>query len=215
MTYRTRFSYLFDKATAIAEAARASTPHAPLLPPLFFVTDPQRIHHPEDICTHLPEGCGVIYRSFGESHARERAHLLRRITRDHGLLLLIGEDDALAAEAEADGLHLRERSLTRAGEIAAAHPEWRITAACHNAAAVEAAQAKAGLSAIFISPVFNSQSASAQGVTPLGTSGVKALTALSSLPVYGLGGITCDTIDQLRGCGLSGVAAVDAFRLAD
>lgn len=213
MTYKTRFQYLFDKASDIADAARASSPHQKVLPPLVFVTDPSRIRHPEDIAPHLPAGCGIIYRHFGEPHAHERAHLLRRITRDHGLTLLIGEDDALASDIGADGVHLREHSLARAATVA--RPGWIVTAACHSREALDRANAQDGLSAVFVSPVFASTSASAQGVIPLGAKGVKAMVDASSRPVYALGGITCDTVEQLRDCGLYGVAAVDAFKLED
>ena len=213
MTYKTRFQYLFDKASDIAQAARASSPHAAILPPLIFVTDPARTRHPEDIASHLPEGCGIIYRHFGEPHARERAQLLRRISHDHGLVLLIGEDEALAADIGADGVHLREHSLERASLVA--RPGWIVTAACHSPEAMRRAEAQIGLTAVLISPVFTSASASARGVAPWGAKGAKALAETASLPVIALGGITCDTVEQLRDCGLSGVAAVDAFRLED
>jgi thiamine-phosphate pyrophosphorylase len=213
MTYKTRFQYLFDKASDIAHAARASSPHAAILPPLFFVTDPARIRHPEDIAPHLPTGSGIIYRHFGEPHALDRARLLRQISRDHGLTLLIGEDEALAAEVDADGVHLREHSLDRAGAVA--RPGWVVTGACHSPEAIRRADTQVGLSAIFVSPVFASTSPSAQGVAPLGVKGIRALAEASSLPVFALGGITCDTVEQLHNCGLSGVAAVEAFKLQD
>ena len=213
MTYKTRFQYLFNKASDIAQAARTSSPHAVLLPPLIFVTDPVRIRHPEDIAPHLPAGCGIIYRHFGEVHARERAQLLRRISQDRGLILLIGEDEALADEVGADGVHLREHSLERARTVT--RPGWIVTAACHGAEAMKRAEAQKGLAAVLVSPVFASPSPSAQGVAPLGRRGVQILAEAASLPVIALGGITCDTIEQLHDCGLSGVAAVDAFRLED
>ena len=213
MTYKTRFQYLFDKASDIAQAARTSSPHAVPLPPLIFVTDPARIRHPEDIARHLPAGSGIIYRHFGEVHARERAQLLRRISHDNGLVLLIGEDEGLADEIGADGVHLRETSLDRAGAIA--RPDWIVTAACHGAEAMKRAEGQKGLAAVLLSPVFASASPSTQGVAPLGRRGVQILAEAASLPVIALGGITCDTIEQLHDCGLSGVAAVEAFRLED
>jgi thiamine-phosphate pyrophosphorylase len=210
MTYKTRFQYLLDKARDIAQA------HSPLktqLPPLFFFTDPIRTPHPEDIAIHMPEGCGLIYRHFGEAHAHQRARLLRKIARDNGLMLLIGEDDALALDVEADGVHLRETSLHRAARLHEAHPHLILTAACHDAARLGNLDGESGLSALFMSPVFASHSPSAQGVTPLGLKAVREMTALSRLPVYGLGGIGCDTIVSLKDSGLAGVGAVDAFRL--
>jgi thiamine-phosphate pyrophosphorylase len=210
MTYKTRFQYLLDKARDIAQA---QSPLKAQLPPLFFFTDPQRTPHPEDIATHLPEGCGIIYRHFGEGHALQRARLLRRIARENGLTLLIGEDDVLALEVEADGVHLPQTSTARAIELHAAHPKLILTTACHDINTLRDLGSASGLSGIFISPVFTSHSPSAQGVPLLGVKGVREMTDLSSLPVYGLGGISCDNILSLKGSGLSGIGAIDAFKL--
>lgn len=215
MTYATRFSYLLDKARLLAQARGGLKPPysgADRLPPLFFFTDPRRTPHPEDIAAHLPEGCGVVYRHFGEAHAPQRARLLRRIADDNGLTLLIGEDAALAAEIGADGVHLAERSLSRAAVLRSVMPDAVLTIACHDAAALPALS-EGVFDAAFVSPVFASRSASAQGIDALGLKGVQAMTAQTGLPLYGLGGITCDTITQLERSGLAGVAAVDAFRL--
>ncbi|CAM3315244.1 thiamine phosphate synthase [Asticcacaulis taihuensis] len=210
MTYKTRFQYLLDKARDIAQA---QSPQNPKLPPLFFFTDPKRTPHPEDIAIHMPAGCGIVYRHFGEGHASQRARLLRKIARDNGLTLLIGEDDTLALEIEADGVHLRQASIDRAAGLHAARPSLILTAACHDAETLRALDTDSGLSAIFISPVFASHSPSAQGVVPLGVNGAREMTELSSLPVYGLGGIGCDNILSLKGSGLAGIGAVDAFKL--
>ncbi len=110
-------------------------------------------------------------------------------------------------------MHLRELSLDRAGTVI--RPGWIVTAACHSALAMKRAEAQRGLAAVLVSPVFASPSPSAQGIPPLGAHGVRRLAEATSLPVIALGGITCDTIEQLRDCGLSGVAAVDAFKLED
>ncbi len=214
MTYKTRFQYLLDKARDIAQTAVPQNPKLrPLLPPLFFFTDPKRTPHPEDIATHMPEGCGIIYRHFGEPHASQRAQLLRRIANDNGLTLLIGEDDALALEVEADGVHLRQTSIDRAATLHAACPDLILTAACHDAETLRVMDTDNGLSAVFISPVFTSHSPSAQGIESLGIKGVRDMADLSSLPVYGLGGIGCDNILSLKDSGLAGIGAVDAFKL--
>ncbi len=210
MTYKTRFQYLLDKARDIAQA---QSPLKSPLPPLFFFTDPKRTPHPEDIAIHMPEGCGIIYRHFGESHSQQRAQLLRKISRDNGLTLLIGEDDVLALEVEADGVHLRQTSIARAAGLRTAHPDLILTSACHDSETLRTLSNDSGLSAVFVSPVFTSDSPSAQGVEALGVRGVREMTDLSSLPVFGLGGIGCDNILALKDTGLSGIGAVDAFKL--
>lgn len=214
MTYKTRFQYLLDKAKDIAHGQALLNPGAGGLPVLFFFTDPARTPHPEDIAAHLPEGCGIVYRHFGESHAPQRGRLLRRIAQDNGLILLIGDDEALAVECEAHGLHLPERHLAQAPDIRARHPGWILTGACHGMDALKLAGVNS-LKAAFVSPVFASHSPSAAIAEPLGVKGVRALVDAASLPLYGLGGINCDTIANLRDSGLAGVGAVDAFSLRD
>ncbi|MDI7775804.1 thiamine phosphate synthase [Asticcacaulis sp. EMRT-3] len=209
MTYATRFQYLYDKARLLAHSGPAIKPGA--LPPLFFFTDPKRTPHPEDIASLLPMGCGIVYRHFGETHALQRARLLRRIADDRGLTLLIGEDAALALEVGADGIHLAERSRARAESLKLAAPELILTIACHEADNLQDLPERDVLSAVFISPVFASHSPSAQGKAALGLKGLRAFTEATSLPVYGLGGINCDTITQLHNSGLAGVACIDAF----
>jgi len=211
MTYKTRFQYLFDKARDIAQAQAVLNPPDPRMPPLFFVTDPKRTPHPEDIVAHLPAGCGVIYRSFGEGHAVQRARLLRKIADDDGLVLFIGEDEALARDIGADGVHLPERSLDRAPSL---NGDFLVTAACHSVDAIRRPEVHS-VHAVLVSPVFASRSASAAGVEPLGIKGVRAMVEASVVPVYGLGGINCDTVGMLKDSGLSGIAAVDAFGLND
>ena len=211
MTYKTRFQYLFDKAHDIAQAQAVLNPPDPRLPPLFFVTDPKRTPHPEDIVAHLPAGCGVIYRPFGESHARQRARLLRKIADDDGLILLIGADEALARDVGADGVHLPERHMDRVPALAR---DLLVTVACHSPDAVRRPEILSA-HAVLVSPVFKSRSASAAGIEPLGTKGIQAMVEASPVPVFGLGGISCDTIGMLKDSGLSGVAAVDAFSLSD
>ncbi|ESQ90561.1 hypothetical protein ABAC460_08725 [Asticcacaulis sp. AC460] len=215
MTYRTRFQYLLDKATDITQEARAFLPSDRRLPPLFFVTDPARTPHPEDIAALLPAGTGIIYRHFGEPHALQRARLLRKIANDHDLILLIGEDDALAIEVGADGVHLAQKSLPRIAELHRKHPHLKLSAACHDLDTLMHMADDTPLQAVFVSPVFASRSASAQNAAALGAKGVHDYTAATGLPVYGLGGITCDTIGGLRDCGLAGIGAVDAFHIVD
>ena len=110
------------------------------------------------------------------------------------------------------GTRLPSRASARSAARLAG--DFLVTAACHAIEAVRRPEIHA-VHAVLVSPVFASRSASAAGVEPLGVKGVRALVEVSPVPVYGLGGINCDTIGTLKGSGLSGVAAVDAFGLSD
>jgi thiamine-phosphate pyrophosphorylase len=182
------------------------------LPALFYVTDPKRTPHPEEIVAHLPAGAGVIYRHFGDRNAMAHARVLRTLCDDNGVKLLIGQDVALAEDVAADGVHLPERALSNAPDVRERHADWLITGACHGCETLDLAEVTA-LDGLFISPVFASHSPSAKGAAPLGLKGIQMFCDLSPVPVLGLGGIGADNAEQLTHSGLAGFGAVEAFQL--
>ena len=60
------------------------------LPPLIFVTDPERTPEPERIAARLPRGSAVLYRAFGAPDAIAIGRRLKAIARARGLVLLVG-----------------------------------------------------------------------------------------------------------------------------
>jgi thiamine-phosphate pyrophosphorylase len=176
----------------------------PALPPLFFLTDPERTPDPAAIARRLPAGAGLIYRHFGAATRVETAGALAALCRARGLILLIGADPALAAEVGADGVHWPERLAP------GRRPAWgRIhTAAAHSGPALAWA-ANAGLDGALLSPVFVSRSASAG--RPLGLQRAARLAQGAGLPVFALGGVNARTARRLTGLGFAGLAAVGAF----
>jgi thiamine-phosphate pyrophosphorylase len=179
------------------------------LPSLLFFTDPARTPDPEAIAATLPKGAGVVFRTFGAPDAAQRAARLKAIARQRGLILLIGQDAALAAQIGADGVHLPERLAHRARRLKAAHPRWIVTAAAHSPAAARRARA-AGADAVVVSTVFASRSASAG--PPMGAVRLALLVRRVEGPVYGLGGIDNKKARLLKDTGLVGLAAVDGLR---
>ena len=150
----------------------------------------------------------MVYRAFGAEDALAVGRALRRATRARRALLLVGEDEALAAAVGADGLHLPERSLCRARGIRARRPGWILTAAAHGPAALARA-AEAGVDAAVLSSVFASGSASAGA--PLGPVRFAAMVRAARLPVIALGGVNAGTAQRLVGSGAAGLAAVEGW----
>lgn len=181
------------------------------LPPLFFVTDPDRTPEPWLVAERLPAGAGVIYRAFGVIGALETAQRLKQIAEVRGLTLLIGLDAALAEACGAHGVHLPERALAVPTAMRAEHPDWILTGAAHGPRGIVAAEAL-GLDAVFLSPVFPSRSPSAG--QPLGLERFSAMARAAGIPVYALGGVNAETAPRLIGSGAAGIAAVEGF-LAD
>jgi thiamine-phosphate pyrophosphorylase len=177
-------------------------------PRLFFFTDPARTPDPLRVAARLPKGAAVVYRAFGRPEALEAAGALRTLTRRRGVLLLIGEDEALAAAVDADGLHLAERSIARAPRLRARWPRWLLTGAVHSARALHAA-GRAGVDVAVLSSVFDSRSPSAG--RPLGPLRFAMMVRESSVPVIALGGVTPLTARRLQDSGAAGFAAVAAW----
>ncbi len=209
---------LWDAATALNQRWRDAQPVARggaavsrigRLPPLLFMTDPQRTPAPWVTAAALPAGACVVFRHFGASDAAATADRLREVTRQAGVQLLIGQDADLAERVGADGVHLAERDLSRAQDLRRRWPAWLLTGACHGEASETA-----GLDALVMSPVFPAGGASAIK-PPLGVEAFTARVGKSPLPVYALGGITAANVGQLAAsgaCGIAGVAAIsEAF----
>ncbi|WP_310000668.1 thiamine phosphate synthase [Caulobacter segnis] len=179
-----------------------------ILPNLLFFTDPARVADPEAVAERLPRGAGIVFRAFAAADAVDQGRRLRAIANARGLLLLAGAHPGLAEGIGADGLHMPERLAGEIPKLRAEHGRYLITVAAHDLAAVQAAE-KAGADAVIGSPVFPSNSPSAG--RPLGVEGLKALVSATALPVYALGGVRADTVAQLTGSGVVGIAAVEAL----
>ena len=188
---------------------KPSSRAARAIPHLWLLTDPARTPDLAAAIARLPPGAAVIFRAFGAPDAPETARRLRQITHERGLKLLIGADWRLAAAAAADGVHLPQRLMGHATRLRRLRPDWLITAAAHDEAAVVAA-GRLGLDALLVSVVFASRSPSAG--RPLGAVRFAALARRANVPVIALGGVNDATASRLQGSGAAGLAAVDGLK---
>lgn len=193
----------YDGLARLARRAQTLRPDNTPAPALFILTDPARTPDPVTLAEHLPEGSGLILRTYGRASIEAAAFPLAEIARRRGFALLISADPDLAARAGADGVHWPQWSLMQA------HRPWPgalVTASAHDPHALRRAQKLAD--AVLVSTVFPSKSPSAG--RPMGAFRLAAWARRSPAPVYGLGGVTSTTVRRLRGLGLSGVASVGA-----
>lgn len=156
---------------------------------------------------HLPAGSAIVFRAFSAADALQNGRKLKAACQAAGVKLLIGRDDGLASELDADGVHLPERELENAPALRRLYPQWLITGAVHTASTWDRAKA---LDAAVVSPVFPAGGASA-AKTALGIEGFNTLTRAAPCPVYALGGIHAGNVESLlqtRACGLAGVDAI-------
>lgn len=208
---RTDAEILWDVARVLArDAAEVSRPRPPRpLPPLLFFTDPERTPRPWETAARLPQGAGVVFRHFGASDARDAALRLRAVTAARGVLLLVGQDAALAEAVGADGVHLPERNADQAPALVGSRPDWLITGAAHVGGDLDAP----GFHARILSPVFPAGGAS--GAAPaLGVDVFRRLVAAAPLPVYALGGVDARSVQALIGSGACGIAGIGSIAAA-
>lgn len=201
---------LWEVARILARDAAEVSPAAHDLPPLLFFTDPERTPRPWETAARLPAGSAVVHRGFDAPDAAETAARLREATREAGVLLLVGLDAELAATVKADGVHLPQRALRDAEAIRAAHPDWLVTGAAHDAGALADG---GGLQASVLSPVFPAGGASGQRPA-LGADRLRTLVKAAPRPTYALGGIDAQNAASLIGCGVCGLAGIGAIQAA-
>ncbi|GHA86588.1 hypothetical protein GCM10009069_07240 [Algimonas arctica] len=178
------------------------------LNPLVLMSDPIRTPDLLALAAHMPPRSALIYRHFGAPGLETR---LRRVTASRGVQFLIGNDPQLAAACGADGVHFtRSTPGTTLQQWRWIKPDWIISAA---GTKVELdTRPVETLDALFLSPVFASNSPSAG--TAIGVDALRVLTRLYACPIFALGGINSDNAATLIGSGIAGIAAIDGFATA-
>ncbi|MEN6541447.1 thiamine phosphate synthase [Parvibaculum sp.] len=182
------------------------------LPRIVVMTDAARAPDPIEALNRAPRGAAVIYRAYNIRPRRTELARLGKLARRKGVHLLIAGDLLAGASPGIGGLHLPEHVVRQSTDRCfrrRPRPEFLITAAAHSESAVIAA-ARAGADAVFISPVFATQSH--PGARPLGVVRFAQLAAKArarGLAVYALGGITGKAAEQrLSGTGIAGIAGI-------
>ena len=138
------------------------------------------------------------------AHAAEIMALCGRLCKQGGarLMLNIAEPTMMTA---VDGLHLNSRRLLQTQ----ARPDYNlVSASCHNREQLEHAQS-VGVDFAVLSPV--KRTTSHADARPLGWKAFHQMVDDINIPVYALGGLTADNIEQAWHCGAQGVAAISAF----
>ncbi|MDR3398563.1 MAG: thiamine phosphate synthase [Pandoraea sp.] len=121
--------------------------------------------------------------------------------------LLLNAPIDVAEALPADGIHLTSTRLMACTCRPLAYGQW-VSAACHDEQQVRHASA-IGVDLLTISPVL--PTATHTTAVPLGWSRLRELVALTSVPVYALGGMSPDTLVQARDAGAHGIAAIRAL----
>lgn len=150
-------------------------------PNLWLVSDMRNDAGLEAALANLPGRSGFVYRHYhlDEADRRARYEALRALCRKHGHLVIYAGDPELAADWAADGVYGPPENLGGTADLLR-------FATVHDANEVARAN-RAGVDAMFLSPVF--QTRSHPGRECLGIAQFHALAALATSPVIALGGM--------------------------
>lgn len=163
-----------------------------------------------ELAALLPPGSGIVLRHDSLAPGA-RWRLLRRLMRTaraRGLTVLLAGQPATARRWGADGVHLRQRVVKRAGQ--AHRLGLLLTMPVHDVLEARRAR-KAGAGAVFISPLHSTRSH--PGAAVLGRAAWLRLARLSGARPIALGGMTAARARALsRASGIRpGWAAIDAW----
>lgn len=166
----------------------------------------------ETVQAILANGAGAI--QFREkrqplSEQMAAASAIRDLCHRHGALFLVNDRVDLALALAADGVHLGQDDLPIAAARALLGPQAIIGGTCETEAEARRAEAE-GADYIGTGPVYATPSKADAG-EPYGPAIVKRVSAATSLPVVGIGGIgiggAAPVIDA-GGCGVAVISAV-------
>jgi len=153
----------------------------------------------------------VQYRNKTASmkEAYREALPLRKLAAELGVLFIVNDRCDLALAVDADGVHLGQGDLPLDLARKIMGPEKLIGISTHNPDQVR--EASAGKpDYLGFGPIF--KPGSKQDHDPVvGVDGLRAIRALTSLPIFAIGGITVNNVGEVMKAGANGVAVISAI----
>lgn len=144
--------------------------------------------------------------SMKEAYAEALA--LRMLAADLGVVFIVNDRCDLALAVDADGVHLGQGDLPYAYARKVMGPHKLIGLSTHNAAQVREAE-RLKPDYIGFGPIFTP--GSKQDHDPVvGLEGLRHIRAVTSLPVFAIGGIQLEQVDAVMQAGADGIAVISA-----
>lgn len=140
--------------------------------------------------------------------AYDEAGPLRKRAKDLGALFLINDRCDLALAVDADGVHLGQSDLPYISARQLLGPKKCIGLSTHNTKQVQEAE-RLRPDYIGFGPIFTPASKTDHDPV-VGIEGIKNVRALTSLPVFAIGGIRTEHVRPLIDAGANGIAVISA-----
>ncbi len=140
---------------------------------------------------------------------KARAARLRERLRESGALFIVNDDPALAAEIDADGVHVGQDDVAVATARAIVGPDRLIGLSTHSPAQIDGAE---GVDYIGVGPVWATPTK--PGYAPVGLELVRYAAANARARFFAIGGIDVGNAALVFGAGAPGIAVVRAIGAA-
>lgn len=134
---------------------------------------------------------------------------LRKVAQELGVLFIVNDRCDLALAVDADGVHLGQGDLPLNLARKVMGPDKLIGISTHSREQVVAATA-GGPNYLGFGPIFTPGSKTDHDPVA-GIAGLKAIRSLTPLPIFAIGGITLESIEDVIRAGANGVAIISAI----
>ena len=138
----------------------------------------------------------------------ELVSIAEPLCKQHNAVLLLGTDaEIFKQSSSADGLHLNSKTLNNYSTRPVAEDKL-LSVSCHTLEDMQHADSL-GADILLLSPV--KETSSHPGEPGLGWDKFKEMSSPFKQPVYALGGMKADDLDDAKAAGAQGVAAIAAL----
>jgi thiamine-phosphate diphosphorylase len=181
---------------------------------LYFVTaDVAHLGRTHEGLAHAAIAGGARVVQFRHKAADDRrraaAHALRELCRREGALFIVNDDAELAAEVDADGLHLGQSDLGGLSVWRERKPRGLLGI---SVASVEEARAAVALGAdhLGVGPGFATGS-KVDAVAPIGLAGLARVREAVEVPLAAIGGISAENAASVLAAGADAICVISAI----
>lgn len=192
-----------------------NAPRSPFLSGLYIILDPSvcPARPLMEVLTVAAEAGATLFQYRNKTasirEAYREALALRQAAAKAGVLFIVNDRCDLALAVDADGVHLGQGDLPLDLARKVMGPEKLIGISTHNPDQVREATAEQP-DYLGVGPIFTP--VSKQDHDPVvGLEGLRAMRALTSLPVFAIGGIHIDQVREVLRAGANGVAVISAI----
>lgn len=187
---------------------------------LYLITDRTLFSDEESFCAGIEEALkgGVTAVQLREKDVSIRillrmAYTLKEMTDRYHARLFVNDRVDVALSVDADGVHLGNTSMPTSAARRAAGGKLMIGVSTHSAEDAEKAE-QDGADFVTLGPIFETPSKMKYG-KPLGPEIVTRAHDRISIPIFAIGGVKKNNIDEIQKRGAYGIALISAILASD